>query len=305
MTKRPHIPIMENEMAQTFAESELKVYVDGTVGAGGHAKRILEEHPEIETFIGFDQDPEALAIARETLAPWKDKVKLIHCNFVDFDKVLKEEGIEVVDGFFFDLGVSSMQLDNDYKGFSFLKEGPLDMRMNPLNELSAEEVVNKWSEKDLGDIFREYGEDPRWKAAARIVVEERRKGPITTTKHLADLLEDSLRSKIRGRLHPATLVFQGLRVFVNKELEVLEIALAKVISFLAPKGIVGVISFQSFEDRIVKNIFREAARPLREKGKKLIPVMELLTKKPLVATLKEVRQNSRSRSAKLRFARKN
>ena len=305
MDKRPHIPIMENEMAQVFADSELKVYVDGTVGAGGHAKRILEEHPEIEVFFGFDQDPEALAIAKETLAPWKDKVKLIHSNFVDFDKVLSAEGIESVDGFFFDLGVSSMQLDNDYKGFSFLKEGPLDMRMNPLNELSAEEVVNKWSEKDLGDIFREYGEDPRWKAAARIVVEERRKRPITTTKHLADLLETSLRSKIRGRLHPATLVFQALRVFVNKELEVLEIALAKVISFLAPKGIVGAISFQSFEDRIVKNIFREAARPLKEQGKKLIPVMELLTKKPLVATLKEVRKNSRSRSAKLRFARKN
>jgi 16S rRNA (cytosine1402-N4)-methyltransferase len=296
---------MESEMAQVFAELELKIYVDGTVGAGGHAKRILEEHPEIETFYGFDQDPEALEIARETLAPWKDKVKLIHSNFADFDKKLKADGIEVVDGFFFDLGVSSMQLDNDYKGFSFLKEGPLDMRMNPLNELSAEEVVNNWSEKDLGDIFREYGEDPRWKAAARIVVEERRKRPITTTKHLADLLEDSLKSKIRGRLHPATLVFQALRVFVNKELEVLETALAKVISFLAPKGIVGVISFQSFEDRIVKNIFREAARPLKEQGKKLIPVMELLTKKPLVATLKEVRQNSRSRSAKLRFARKN
>ncbi len=198
-----------------------------------------------------------------------------------------------------------MQLDNDYKGFSFLKEGPLDMRMNPLNELSAKEVVNEWSEKNLGEIFKEYGEDPRWKAAARIIVEERRKAPITTTTQLADLLSRELRTKIRGRLHPATLVFQALRVFVNKELEVLEQTLAKVITFLAPKGVVGVISFQSFEDRIVKNIFREAARPLKAQGKKLLPIMELLTKKPLIPSLQEIRFNSRSRSAKLRFAEKN
>ncbi len=198
-----------------------------------------------------------------------------------------------------------MQLDNDYKGFSFLKEGPLDMRMNPLNELSAKEVVNEWSEKNLGEIFKEYGEDPRWKAAARIIVEERKKAPITTTTQLADLLSRELRTKIRGRLHPATLVFQALRVFVNKELEVLEQTLAKVITFLAPKGVVGVISFQSFEDRIVKNIFREAARPLKAQGKKLLPIMELLTKKPLMPSLQEIRFNSRSRSAKLRFAEKN
>ncbi len=296
---------MEEEMASFFAGKTLKVFVDGTLGAGGHAKKILEEHPEIEIFFGFDQDPEALAIAAKTLEPWKDKVQLVHANFVEFDRVLKNHGIEAVDGFFFDLGVSSMQLDNDYKGFSFLKEGPLDMRMNPLNELSAKEVVNEWSEKDLGEIFKEYGEDPRWKAAARIIVDERRKGSIETTTQLADLLSRELRTKIRGRLHPATLVFQALRVFVNKELEVLEKTLAKVITFLAPKGVVGVMSFQSFEDRIVKNIFREAARPLREKGKKLIPVMELLTKKPLVASLSEVRFNPRSRSAKLRFAEKN
>ena len=198
-----------------------------------------------------------------------------------------------------------MQLDNVYKGFSILKEGPLDMRMNPLNELSAKEIVNDWSEKDLGDIFREYGEDPRWKAAARIIVEERRKGPITTTTQLAELLSTQLRSKIRGRLHPATLVFQALRIVVNKELEVLEKVLSKVVAFLAPLGGVGILSFHSLEDRIVKNIFREAARPLRDQGKKLMPLMELLTKKPLVPTLQEIRFNSRSRSAKLRFAQKN
>ncbi len=305
MSKRPHISILENEMASFFEGKNLRVFVDGTVGAGGHAKRVLEDHPEIEVFLGFDQDPEALAIAKETLAPWKDKVELIHSNFVDFDKFLKERKISAVDGFFFDLGVSSMQLDNDYKGFSFLKEGPLDMRMNPLGELTAKEVVNDWSEKDLGEIFREYGEDPRWKAAARIIVEERKKKPITTTKQLADLLSDALKSKIRGRLHPATLVFQALRVFVNKEIEVLEKALAKVISFLAPQGVVGVISFQSFEDRVVKNVFRDVSKPVKEHGQKLMPLMTLLTKKPIVPMLQEIRFNPRSRSAKLRFLQKN
>src|SRR3990167_270638 len=300
MSDRPHISILIEEMAQVFSSRTFSVFVDGTVGAGGHAKKILEEHPEISRFFGFDQDPEALAIAAKTLEPWKDKVRLVHANFVDFDEVLQEEGIAFVDGFFFDLGVSSMQLDNDYKGFSFLKEGPLDMRMNPLNELSAKEIVNEWSEQELGQIFRDYGEDPRWKAAARIVVEERRKGPIRTTTQLADLLSNALKSKIRGKLHPATLVFQGLRVFVNKELDVLEKVLGKVIQFLAPKGIVGVMSFQSLEDRIVKNIFRDAARSVKEGQKKLIPVMELLTKKPIIPSLQEIRRNSRARSAKLR-----
>jgi 16S rRNA (cytosine1402-N4)-methyltransferase len=296
---------MEEEMARYFSQSKLRVFVDGTVGAGGHARRILEEHPEIERFFGFDQDPEALAISRKTLEPWKEKVVLTHANFVDFDKILQQENIDCVDGFFFDLGVSSMQLDNDYKGFSFLKKGPLDMRMNPFEKISAKEVVNGASEEELGRIFREYGEDPRWKAAARIICEERKKKPITTTTQLAELLHSTLKTKIRGRLHPATLVFQGLRVFVNKEIEVLEKALAKVARFLAPQGVVGVISFQSFEDRVVKNIFRDAARPVREGKEKLVPLMKLLTKKPIVPTLQEILLNPRARSAKLRFAQKN
>lgn len=301
---RPHISIMEEEMSQYFSKEKIRVFVDGTVGAGGHAKRILQDHPEIERFFGFDQDPEALEIARKTLEPWKDKVELVHANFVDFDKTLQQKKISSVDGFFFDLGVSSMQLDNDYKGFSFLKEGPLDMRMNPFNKVSAKEVVNGASEEELGRIFREYGEDPRWKAAARIICEERRNKPITTTTQLAEILSNALKTKIRGRLHPATLVFQGLRVFVNQEIRVLEEALGKVIRFLAPKGIVGVISFQSFEDRVVKNIFRDAARPIKQGREKLIPLMELLTKKPIIPTFQEVCFNRRARSAKLRFAQK-
>jgi 16S rRNA (cytosine1402-N4)-methyltransferase len=198
-----------------------------------------------------------------------------------------------------------MQLDNDYKGFSFLKEGPLDMRMNPFTKLSAKEVVNGASEEELGRIFREYGEDPRWKAAAKIICAERKKKPITTTTQLADILSNALKTKIRGKLHPATLVFQALRVFVNQEIVVLEEVLSKVVRFLAPKGIVGVMSFQSFEDRVVKNVFRDATKPIREGKEKLLPLMKLLTKKPIVPTLQEIYANRRSRSAKLRFAQKN
>lgn len=195
-----------------------------------------------------------------------------------------------------------MQLDLDYKGFSFLREGPLDMRMDPTNPLTAAEVIAKASEKELGRIFLEYGEDPRWKRAAAAIVEERKKRPITTTLQLANILEDALKTKIRGRLHPATLVFQALRIFVNQEIEVLQQTLSKVVSHLNPEGIVGVISFHSFEDRLVKNFFRDAARKIKGGSE---PPLTLLTKKPIVPSLQEIRKNTRARSAKLRFAQKN
>lgn len=197
-----------------------------------------------------------------------------------------------------------MQLDQDHKGFSFSKEGPLDMRMNPKGELTAKKIVNGWSEQELGHIFKEYGEDPRWKRAAKAIVEARRKKPIVTTKQLADIITTVCKTKIKGRLHPATLVFQALRICVNKELDVLMEGLSKAIHFLAPQGKVGVLSFHSLEDRIVKNIFRTAATPKREGKEKILPILKLLTKKPLIPSLKEIRMNPRSRSAKLRFAQK-
>jgi 16S rRNA (cytosine1402-N4)-methyltransferase len=195
-----------------------------------------------------------------------------------------------------------MQLDRDYKGFSFSKEGPLDMRMNPTSSLKAEDIINTYSEKELGRIFKEYGEEPRWRHAAKAIVEARRKTPIISTKQLSDLLCKA--SGGRGRLHPATLVFQALRICVNKELDSLTEGLQKAIQWLAPRGRIGAISFHSLEDRIVKNIFRDAATPVRDGRVKLEPVMKLLTKKPLVPTLAEMRHNVRSRSAKMRFAEK-
>jgi 16S rRNA (cytosine1402-N4)-methyltransferase len=197
-----------------------------------------------------------------------------------------------------------MQLDQELKGFSFLKEGPLDMRMNPLSELDAETIVNEWSERELGDIFWQYGEEPKWKTISNAIVQARRKCRICTTKQLSDLIS-SCRGRINGRLHPATLVFQALRICVNKELDVLQNALDQALKLLASHGKIGVISFHSLEDRIVKNIFREASTPIREGKEKLQPLMKLLTKKPIVPTLAEIRKNARARSAKMRFAEKN
>lgn len=195
-----------------------------------------------------------------------------------------------------------MQLDQDKKGFSFSKEGPLDMRMDPTSELTAKQIVNQWPEAELGRLFREYGEEPKWRLAAKAIVEARRKKLIETTKQLSDVLVNAFKG--RGRLHPATLVFQGLRICVNRELESVSEGLAHAIRWLAPKGKVGAISFHSLEDRIVKNVLRDAATPKKEGKEKLLPVMKLLTKKPLVPSLKEIRLNPRARSAKMRFAQK-
>lgn len=196
-----------------------------------------------------------------------------------------------------------MQLDQEHKGFSFLREGPLDMRMNPLSELDAETIVNEWSERELGDIFWQYGEEPKWKVISNAIVQARRKCRICTTKQLSDLI-CSCRGRVKGKLHPATLVFQALRICVNKELDVLQNALDQALKLLASHGKIGVISFHSLEDRIVKNIFREASAPIREGKVKLQPLMKLLTKKPIVPTMAEIRKNARARSAKMRFAEK-
>jgi 16S rRNA (cytosine1402-N4)-methyltransferase len=194
-----------------------------------------------------------------------------------------------------------MQVDEKERGFSFQKEGDLDMRMDIRDELTAGEIVNTWPEKKLGELFRDLGEERKWKEAAKEIVIHRRKNKIKTTKQLADLLSETV-GKTRKKLHPATLVFQALRMCVNRELESVERGITKAMEFLAPNGKIGVISFHSLEDRIVKNLFRDAAKPLERYAE---PLMHLLTKKPIVPDFTEKRRNRRSRSAKLRFAEKN
>jgi 16S rRNA (cytosine1402-N4)-methyltransferase len=198
-----------------------------------------------------------------------------------------------------------MQFDQGHKGFSFSKEGPLDMRMDPSTPVTAKEIVNHWSEKELGEIFREYGEEPKWRRAAEAICSERKKQSIDTTNQLADILISALGFRGKKKLHPATLIFQALRICVNNELGSIQTALDKAIKFLSPGGKIGVLSFHSLEDRIVKNIFREAAKPPGKRERVPVPpLLRLLTKKPLEPSFEEKRANPRSRSAKLRFAEK-
>jgi 16S rRNA (cytosine1402-N4)-methyltransferase len=197
-----------------------------------------------------------------------------------------------------------MQLDQGEKGFSFMKEGPLDMRMDPDSNLTAADIVNTYSEEQLGEVFREMGEEPQWKRAARAIVFARNEKPIQTTEELSAILLKSLGFKKGGRLHPATLVFQALRIVVNRELEAIEKGLTKALQFLAPKGRIGTISFHSLEDRIAKEMFRSVC--FRSKNKygleKSCGFLRILTKKPWMASLQEIRKNRRARSAKMRFA---
>lgn len=198
-----------------------------------------------------------------------------------------------------------MQLDKGYKGFSFSKEGPLDMRMDPTEDLTAKEIVNHWPESELGNLFRDLGEEPRWKRAAKAIVEARRKKQITTTTQLAEVIATALKTPLKGKWHPATLIFQALRMCVNRELETIAEGISKALQFLSKGGKIGVMSFHSLEDRIVKNVFKEAsAMPKKGEKNKPLPFLRLLSKKPLAPLFAEIKKNPRARSAKLRFAEK-
>ena len=281
-----HVPVLLKETLEILVKNRGGVYVDCTVGLGGHTKGILQKDP-LAYVIGIDMDPQALEIAEENLKDFEGRYSLYQANFRDLDQVLKEEGIKEVDGFLFDLGVSMLQLKSD-RGFSFQRDDPLDMRMNPENKKTAYHVVNTYSERELTRIFREYGEEPYAGKIAKAIVLQRTKKPIETTAQLVDIILSVIPYR-RGRIHPATKVFQALRIEVNEELASLEIALEKTIPFLKKGGRLVVISFHSLEDRIVKNFFKEHT-----------DTFKVLTKKPIRPTIDEVKQNPASRSAKLR-----
>lgn len=302
----PHASVLLEETLSCFEERSLSVFVDGTLGAGGHAEAVLRAHPEIQAFIGIDQDPLALEIASARLSPWKEKTHFYRGNFSTLSSCLRSLNVKKVDGMLLDLGVSSMQLDRAEKGFSFMREGPLDMRMNPEGELTAEEIVNEWPERELGVIFRDYGEEKQWRAAARAIVSARAKKRISSTIELGEVLQFLRFGKQKKKIHPLTLVFQALRIAVNRELDVLKQALPQAIEALKPGGVLAIISFHSLEDRLVKESFRFAASDKWSSSgiggvfldKK--PEARLLTRKPLIASEEEMTSNPRSRSAKLR-----
>ncbi|MQY60100.1 MAG: 16S rRNA (cytosine(1402)-N(4))-methyltransferase RsmH [Clostridia bacterium] len=270
------------------------VYLDCTVGAGGHSRAILDEMRGKVRIIGIDRDEEALKIASQELKEYKEQTTLIKANFKELPQILKEENVDLVNGIIYDLGLSSIQLDSQTRGFSFRWTAPLDMRMDSSQALTAAHLVGELSQKELEDIFFELGEE-RWaRRIAEFVVEERRQNPIKTTSNLLEVMRRAVPAKFRRgrRTHFATRVFQALRIKVNEELENLTVSLSYSFDLLQKEGRVCVISYHSLEDRIVKQKFNEA------KEEKL----NILTKKVIRPSKKEVRINPRARSARLRVA---
>ena len=312
-----HIPVLCDEVLDFLEPQSDGVYVDGTVGLGGHSYAILNASTPNGRVIGIDLDLEALTIAKERLQPFGDRCYLINGNFAEMHVLLKERSICTVDGILLDLGVSSLQLDTPHRGFSFNHDGPLDMRMGTADRLdtnqevapAAMQVVNNSSIDTLADIFKRYGEERFARRIAARIVEARQQMPITTTTHFAEIVKNAVPQKT-SKIHPATRVFQALRIHVNRELENLEVGLDVAISLLKPGGCLCVIAFHSLEDRIVKQRFRTCASacicppktPICICGHK--PSLQILTKRPVVPDVSAVRHNPRARSAKLRVARK-
>jgi 16S rRNA (cytosine1402-N4)-methyltransferase len=283
-----HIPVLLDEIVQGLIRPEYRLLVDATAGGGGHTYSILNTYPNLRAY-AIDLDDTALAAARERLAPFQDRVTLKKANFSELKQTLGDDGILTADAVLFDLGVSTFQLEGE-RGFSFKDTHALDMRMDQSQKQTALQVVNSYTCEALERIIAEYGEE--WRAAriARAIVAERRKAPLTSARALADVVARAARRT--GKIHPATKTFQAIRIEVNQELKSLETGLTAAIDLLAPRGRVGVISFHSLEDRMVKTIFKTA------------PELTVLTKKPIRPSRPEIVRNPRSRSAKLRIAEK-
>lgn len=300
-----HDPVMVKEVLEMLAVRRGGIYVDGTVGSGGHARAVLESLAGEGMLIGIDRDGDALALAGAVLQPWVGHYRLLQGNFAELKSLLESLAIRKVDGILLDLGMSAMQVEEGERGFSFMKDGPLDMRMDRSRQTSAAQLVEELSEKELARIIGQYGEEPASRRIARAIVIERGKKGAWTTQRLVRTVEFALR-RPRGRIHPATKTFQALRIAVNDELSALDRALEDGIALLAPAGRMAVISYHSLEDRQVKQVFKKhigrwASQP--EGGKRwegMEPVVRPVTKKPRTASGEEIMLNPRSRSAKMR-----
>lgn len=300
-----HRPVLLNEAIEALAVRPGRWYVDGTVGLGGHAAAILEASSPDGRLLGIDADPDALVTARERLAHFGERVRLVRGNFRDLAVIARAEGFAPVAGVLLDLGVSSFQLGPAGRGFSFLWDQPLDMRMDPDQPISARDIVNSYTAQELADLISRYGEERRGRVIARAIVRAR---PITTTVQLARVVEQAV-GRARSRIHPATRTFQALRIAVNRELDALTAALRAAHDLLeAPGGRLVVISFHSLEDRIVKEFLRRASRdclcppqtPVCVCGHRA--TLRLLTRGAVVPSPAEVAANPRARSARLRAA---
>jgi 16S rRNA (cytosine1402-N4)-methyltransferase len=282
---RAHVSVLFKPVIEQLAPRDGGRYIDATLGAGGHAAGILDASAPTGRLLGLDADPAALTIAAQNLTRYGDRTRLVYTNFENLHAIAAAHGFAPADGIVLDLGLSSMQLSDAARGFSFLTDGALDMRFDPADPTTAADLVNGLSEKELADLIFEYGEERASRRISCAIVHAR---PISTAKQLADVIERA--TGRRGRIHPATRTFQALRVAVNRELQVLDHVLPDAVETLRPGGRVAIISFHSLEDRRVKNYFRSSDQ------------LRVLTKHPIQPTDEEIAANPRSRSAKLRVA---
>jgi 16S rRNA (cytosine1402-N4)-methyltransferase len=285
------------------------VYVDATAGGAGHSKEIAARIQPDGRLVAIDTDPAAIEAATKNLEPYSRIVTIVKANYTDIPIILRDLNIEkITGGILFDLGASYYQLTSEERGFSFLKESFLDMRFDPNNPITAYDIVNTWSESDLVRIFSEYGEERYSKRIAKRILEKRKQNPIKTTSELADAVKSAV-PVFKSRIHPATRVFQALRIAVNNELQNIENSMKEVIPLLSIDARIAVISFHSLEDRLVKNLFKYYSSNCKCLPHQLIcecesGQIEILTKKPITATKEEIKHNPPSRSAKLRIAKK-
>ncbi|NWG08142.1 MAG: 16S rRNA (cytosine(1402)-N(4))-methyltransferase RsmH [Chloroflexi bacterium] len=306
MDRSPHQPVLYQEIIHALQPHRGGRYVDGTLGAGGHARGILEACAPDGQLLGLDVDPQALAIARKTLAPYEHRVHLAQASYTSLSAQLRQLGWDAVDGIVLDLGASSMQFDTPERGFSFMQDAPLDMRFGPHVPQTAADLVNKLTERELADLIYQYGEERDSRKIARAIVKAR---PLHTTRELVAAIESA--SPRRGdRVHPATRTFQALRIAVNEELSSIEVVLPQAVAGLRSGGRLAVISFHSLEDRIVKEFFREQGRALKNPPYERLyeverdAVVKEVNRKPITPSEEEIRNNPRARSAKLRIIEK-
>ena len=296
MDTRYHTPVMLSEVLNYLNLGPGKIVVDATIGTGGHSEAMLKRILPGGRLIGIDRDQESLTVARERLADYSQFCDFVHANFIDMDKVLTDLNIKKADAILFDLGVSSFQLEDPKRGFSFQHEGPLDMRMDRDSYISAYDLLNNLNEEEISTLLWNFGQE-RWHSRiARLLIKERRLHPIVTTSQLSNIVVRSIPHRYSHRhfrIHPATMTFQAVRIAVNRELETLESAIQKAITVLSKKARIAVISFHSLEDRVVKLSFRQAYAQ---------GLIHIKTPKPLTANRLEVNTNPSSRSSKLRVA---